>query len=146
MRRTVTALRSMVAGAFGASVEWGATTATTFLGFYWFYVMYIVRNEYHLYKCMYTCVYTSQILNIYRYHGEILTLLPKGLILCILAIPSMCYFSFVWLLFCYQNCDCMFYHMLYFIMLIQKWLDKYDQSTKLRTYISKPATVANLAQ
>ena len=47
--------------------------------------------------------------------------------LCILGITSM-RFLLVCLLLCYQNCDCIFYHMLYFIMLSQKWLIKDDQS------------------
>ena len=38
------------------------------------------------------------------------------------------FFLLVWLLLWYQNCDCIFYHMLYFIMLSQKWLNKDDQS------------------
>ena len=86
--------------------------------------MHIVHNVYYLYKCTYTYVYISsnfKYLQILRYHGEISTPLPERRILYILMIPSMCFLFFLlpelWL-----------YHMLYFIMLSQKWLNKFDQS------------------
>ena len=42
-----------------------------------------------------------------------------GCILYILTIPSMCFFACVIVAY-YQNCDCIFYHMLYLIVLSQK--------------------------
>ena len=45
------------------------------------------------------------------------------------------FFLLVWLLLCYQICDCIFYHMLYFIMLSQKWLNKDDQSITMKTIV-----------
>ena len=101
--------------------------------FYWYYVVYIMRYTLSIlpvYMHIHVCIGISsncEYLQILRYHDEILTLLQKGRILSILVIPRVCYFAWLVVVF-YQNCDCIFHHMLYFIMLSQKWLNKDDQS------------------
>ena len=47
-------------------------------------------------------------------------------------------FLLVCLWFCYQNCDCIFYHMLYFITLCQKWLNKDINQSNEKSLVNGP--------